>query len=201
MPLKIDYPHPITLDYRIGEEIFNGLPDSLVVETKYLMLQVMPEESANGQTETWTKIITRPAFEIAFLIMLNGELHLMLMQKRRKANDSLLTKLPGGYFSDDLNYDRLMEEKVLHDTGIRFSSTDLVQLNSVIGHSEIHTPISLFYTTAWEVTGAPKDGITIEAVPFRHAVALAINGGIENDSSFSAIMQLFVLQQWKRLKI
>lgn len=40
MPLKLNDLADITLDYRVGEKIENITPDSVIVQTKYLLLEV-----------------------------------------------------------------------------------------------------------------------------------------------------------------
>ncbi|PIS40780.1 MAG: hypothetical protein COT26_01500 [Candidatus Kerfeldbacteria bacterium CG08_land_8_20_14_0_20_43_14] len=195
MTLKLSVPNEIVLVYNVNGAINDVEPETMSVSTKYLDLEVQLTESTDGKIETWSTVTTRPAFEIAFLKKEDGQLYVVLMNKRRKATDLPLTKLPGGYLPDGGNTQVNMQEKVLRDTGISFEPLSLRYLGKVIGHPEIHTPIALYYTADWRKTGKPCPGVEIFEVPFETAVDLATDGEIENDSSFSVIMRLFVLNQ------
>lgn len=124
------------------------------------------------------------------------------MLKRRKENDPLLTKLPGGYLREEINPIDEMSQKILKDVGITFNRKFLFPLGQVPGHSEITTPISLYYATCWWLdTEKIGSGFTIKIVSLTEAVEMAYRGELENASSFTAIMRLFYLQQTGKLEV
>jgi hypothetical protein len=184
-----------------GEKVKQFAPKALEVTTYYLNLVVKAEVSSTGEIETWSTITTRRAFEIAFLKKVGGKLFVVLMKKRRKATDRVRIKLPGGYLPDNGAVAANMQEKILCDTGIHYEDSSLITLGKVVGHAEIHTPIDLYCANNWEYKGKPRLGFEIVELPFDSAVDLAMTGKIDNDSSFSAIMKLFVLIQRSQLII
>lgn len=121
------------------------------------------------------------------------------MRKKRKASDPWLNKLPGGYFWGEEKI--FIPEKIQKDTGIKFSYDDLHQLGHVIGHSEIHTPIQLYWTDKWEIVDKPREGVEIVEISLFEAVKMAIEYGVENDSSFSALMRLYYLMKEGKLNL
>lgn len=176
-----------------------GKTSNIFLETKFMEVDVRSEESVSGQQDLWTKITTRPAFEVAFLKKTENEIRVILMRKRRKAVDQPLTKLPGGYLWEPP--ETYIAEKIRKDTGIQFSYNDLRQLGHVIGHSEIHTPIELYWTDKWEAADKPREGVEIVEISLLGAVQMAMDYGVENDSSFTALLRLYFIMKEGQLNL
>jgi len=172
----------------------NGLPTSppILVETSFMDVAVEMRQSVTGQQEVWAHVETLPAFEIALLgHNPKGELTLILMEKRRLATDEPKVKVPGGYLVPG----RSMQQKILADTGISINENGLIGTGHVIGHSEIKTPITLYYLPpeGWEKTNEPREGVRVFAATLENAAKMAMGHEVENDSSFSLIMRLYWL--------
>lgn len=162
------------------------------VETKFFEIAVGARKAIDGHEEIWTQITSRPAFEVALLTRAD-EPCVTLIKKRRLETDPWLTKLPGGYLWE--NRETEIPAKLKNDTGIKLEFRNLVKLGKVIGHSEIRTPVDLYYSFEWEPIGEPRLGIQIWSPSLSEAVRIALNNGVENDSSFTALMRLYWL--WK----
>lgn len=183
---------PYAFDINITSSELGG--NKIRLETNYIDIMVGQETSVSGNKELWIKIKTRPAFEVAFLRKNEeAKITVILIRKRRSQSDQLLTKLPGGYQWGD-SHD-FYSKKIFSDTGISFYASDTHHLGHVIGHSEIKTPIDLYYCTSWEKTGKPGNGIEILEVTLDEAVKMAIDHQLENDSSFTALMRLYYLEK------
>lgn len=193
--LKLDDPDGARLSYSADDDFTVTNPSNITVRTKFAEFKVTKEKSVKGKEETWFHLSTRPAFEIAFLRQEGKYVCVVLIEKRRKAEDPPLTKFPGGYFPDDCDQDTFKQKKILNDTGILFKPSSLNSLGGVMGHAEIVTPISLSYTFEWNFEQEPRAGVSIKVVPLGHAVDMAIAGVLENVSSFSLIMKLYYLQK------
>jgi hypothetical protein len=192
------------LPYNAGNELHVTIPSrrvsttEILVETRFAELRCGMKESATGVKEMWYGLKTRPAFEVALLRKLpNQEPEIVLIVKRRLDTDNPKPKLPGGYYDDSADTMDFRIAKVFQDCGIK---ADHMQFcGQVIGHSEIQTPIDLYCTNIWNVVAEPRPGIEVHIVPLSQAVELAMQGGIDNDSSFSLIMRVYYLHQQKKL--
>lgn len=193
------------LDLRDSKEVavstFGEAGSTVInIETKYLQVDVRQERSVGGVPEVWAKVETRPAFEVALLKRAaDGTIMVTLMRKRRKATDSPRTKVPGGYLRGPAQ--EAIAQKIEQDTGIRLSFDRLQNIGHVIGHSEIVTPIELYWCAVWEKVGEARPGIEVFEVTLDEAARMAFEHEIENDSSFSLIMRLFYLQKTGQLEL
>ncbi|MCL5006526.1 MAG: hypothetical protein M1153_00035 [Patescibacteria group bacterium] len=177
----------------------NGGVKGAEVSTRFAHYKVDVRESSTGQPEVWFRLESRDAFEVAMLgynTTTNGPI-VTLQRKRRLATDTPRTKVPGGYLWGSPEED--IPAKILRDCGVQLGFGDLIPLGHVIGHSEIITPIKLYYTFRWERVAEPRSGIEIFDVPLQKAVEMAIRHEVENDSSFSGLMRLYFL--WKEGKL
>ena len=173
--------------------VVTGLGEKGVhVETAYFDIQIKREKPIDGGEELWTRIQSRPAFEVAMLTR-QQEPRVILMKKRHFVESSGLMRLPGGYLRGEKETN--IPEKIETDTGIRLEFSDLIELGHVIGHPEIKTPIELYYTWDWKQVGAIGPGIQIFDLPLVEAVKTAMGGFVESDSTFAALMRLYCL--WK----
>lgn len=166
-------------------------PSKISVVTRYARFTSDIQSSAEGQLERWFTLETQPAFEVGMLQLNDGQPQVMLMQKRRKEGEPWRTKVPGGYQWGPL--EAYASQKIVQDTGLQINYERCKELKSVIGHSEIITPIRLFYTFHWEKIGEPREGVRMLEVPLQQAIEMAGRGEIENDSSFSLLMWLWYL--------
>lgn len=171
----------------------------VTVETAFVEIDLDVRKAVTGDDELWFHIESKPAFEVACLtIEKQGDEPLItLMKKRRLEDDEPRIKVPGGYLWDEA--ETYIPQKILADTGIELAFNDLVGVGHVIGHSEIVTPIELYFTTKWVRLQDPREGIEVFSVPLRRAARMAIGHVVENDSSFSLIMRLYYLWQEGRL--
>ncbi len=169
------------------------------VETCFAEFNVRQQTAANGQTETWGRLITRPAFEVALLAKEDGETKVLLMQKQRLAGEPPVTKCPGGYIflkGSELNLDNFLskilgggfgsvdlydvlpfgsfiEERML-SLGICTNFTNMQLFGCVVGHGEIITPILLLATNKWQQVAPPPEGISFRKMLLSEAARLAV---------------------------
>lgn len=183
------------LPYKFGNELHvitstgNVLTKDIAVSTRFMDFTCGIKQSVTGEDEMWYRISTRPAFEVALLRKsTNGEIEIVMMRKPRFSTDKPKPKLPGGYYDDSEDLETFQISKVLHDCGIKMKR--LQPCGRILGHGEIQTPIGFFYTRYWEIVGDPRPGVEIEIIPFSKAVELAVQGRVENDSTFSLIMKI-----------
>ncbi len=165
----------------------------LTLATRYMEVVLRHETSATGNREVWTKVKTRPAFEVALLKRTAEGPTIILMEKRRLATDEWRTKVPGGYHRQPGH--KAIARKLELDLGIEIDVSSLQLLGHLIGHSEIETPVTLYWTTGWRVIGTPREGVRWSEVPLQRAVQLAMDHRVENDSSFAVLMRLYFLMQ------
>lgn len=186
--LRLDSINPIQVkcDGRID------YPETVQVQTPYVIFTVKPLTLAERKRETWYHITTRPAFEVGVLSGQGESLQIVLQRKKLFEADNPKMKCPGGYYPDDVT-EESKHQKVQNDTGIKLRSE--IRCGNVIGHRQITTPIELFYSFDWSFVSQPKEGIAVESISLKEAAQLAINGEVDNDSTFSLIMRLFWMQQ------
>ena len=157
-------------------QITSGGPDVLTVATKYFVIKIHAS-GASSQLE----LDSRPAFEVSMLALVEDKPHVLLIRKERIEQseyrpNNWVTKLPGGYFHDGSTGNmEFVEERLLQETGIKVDPSSVKFFGTVLGHTEIRTPILLGYATRFTKVQPPRAGVEILDVSLSDALQLAEN--------------------------
>ena len=150
------------------------------IESPYADFSAYRNKDTN---EVFYKLTSREGACVAILDHQKGKGPVVLLTKNSLDGPP---ELPGGYIRPGVDF----FDKVLSDTGVRVIPKNIVKFGEVVGHTEIITPIKLYYTWDFEVKNKDIPGTIIIWTPIYMAEEMARKGQLRDTSSQQALYAL-----------
>jgi len=196
-------------------EAVGGRGGGVRLKTGYfcIVVHANPVVQPDGEVKILTQLEldSQPAFEVLCVKPSGADVHVILIEKQRMGNAfhrgkdlPLITKIPGGYdhTGQGVTLDVICQ-RLLQETGIEIGLAGLHCIGLAVGHTEIRTPIGLWYCTDWRHTQEPRPGVNILEITLEEALELADNAvqrtpGVKRIENETGVELLYLFERMYR---